>query len=402
MFFIIHKIIKTAKNQIDLRFLCTKIIQYPSNNINKIIINKKHNLTLEERLLNYVTSLQNSTIQEKNNEKLLKNIDLVNKINDLNALKGKKLLNKINEIDRKCCERLPKLDKVEIFMILNSFATNTPYYVKNLKFFQELLNKIRSYVNKLSLTEVIQLCFYAGLLKKDIHSQQILRLSLKQFDNENILNKLKLDDLIILINAAFKTSMQINQMNVLKEIKNRVYDRLEILNDEAFFVTIIKSCRHNLNYDEEFLLTIANTMFFNKTIETYNFTALAHILTLYADALYFDIILIDNLYKFCFDHLKKVKVKNIKLHYSKSLRVKDLSRFLWSLSYLGYENFKNDDYENIILPLINDFVELGTVENNIEDFVGITLSLWTLGFYPENILPEVLKEHLLAKGNQHV
>lgn len=425
------KLISTFKNKHLLNKLIKKSYLCSQNKIgvnqNNICKKSPELVSLDQRLLNYISSLQRSSPShnlipnDAIDPRSLKNSEIPLYINNLqNQNKGTSFLLTLQEIDQECCRRLVQNDftRSQILLVLNSFVATAPYYARSLKFYPQALKKVGFFIKILTIPEIVELCFYTGFLKKSDDSKRILGYALRKLNNKKILRALSLDDIVILVSAAFKTGTRIVQNDgINNEIKVRLCNELSILQDESYFIALVKSMRHNFNYDEEILSTLAYAMFFNKTIEKCNFTALAHIVTLYADALYFDSKLFENFTLFGLKHLRNFKDLNLKNHlpenfsqkdhfskkarlkdhFSKNLRLKDLSRFLFSLSYIGFENLKNEDFA-LISDLVKSFVNLGFLENGIEDFLSILLSFAMLEHFDEQLIGAVLKEKLIVKG----
>lgn len=384
-----------------------KLFRNVSNLIFRCNLYGTTNVTLDQRLLKYIATKQPSAAlnlpsvenlpQKITNLAFLENRELISLTYSLTRKSYQKIIHDLDKLDKEYCRRLPRFNQEELFLFMNICAISVPYYIQNLQFFSQALHFVSFFLDRLSVSELIQLCFYAGLKKKSVRSQKIIRYCLNKLNDINLL-ALITEDIIIICNSAFRTSTRITQQNILKDIQRRLYNQLSILNDESFYVTIVKSLRHNYNYDEELLLTLSNAMFFNKTLQNYNFTSLAHILTLYADALYFDHNLIERINQLCLDKLKNASISSKRMHYSLQIRLKDMSKYLWSLSYLGCENLQESDIDNVIMPILNKFISLGNVEDDIYEYVGTLLSLWSLRYFPINVLPEILVENKLAKG----
>lgn len=288
----------------------------------------------------------------------------------------------INNLDKECCIRLPKLTTPEIFNYLNNFMYYIPHIITRLTFYTKVIERMNFFIEHCSKIELLQLCFYVGLQKKSRESQIILRECLQKF-NQKHLNNLNLNDLVILCNSAYKTSTKIESQRIIDKIVNTLYNNLSVFNDAAVCVTLIKSLRHNKYRSEELLATISHTIFFNNTIKYYNFTACTHILALYADTLHYD----DNLFNLlsdkcvlCLSDTKSIKSRNE--HFTKQIRVKDVARFLWSLSYIGYDNLSETIFSNYIEPLLDAYIGLGQLDKNIEHFIDSLLSMWIFGYQP--------------------
>lgn len=282
----------------------------------------------------------------------------------------------------------------EIFLSLFEFCKAVPELVTSLSFYDQSLTKLSYFVQQMNKDELVRLCYLSGLKKKSTTSQQIIKNCLDKLNAQT--DELTIEDLVIICSATFKTSTKIRHTKLLTEIHERLYDNVSILNDEAFFVTIVKSLRHNRNYDDELLSTLSTVMFFNKTIQKYNFTALVHILALYADGAYYDEDLLRFVDAKSSEYFKRARIGTATSYFDETVRIKDLCRFLWALSYLGYDY----DLERInehVLPILRRYVA-DSPERHVEDLIGTCLALAFFGNYPLDILEQLLRNKNLHNG----
>lgn len=290
----------------------------------------------------------------------------------------------VKNLDKECCVRLPTLTNSEIFIFLHDFINVVPHLITQLQFYTKAMLKFSFLIEHCSKIELLQLCFYVALQKKTDESKKIVKECLTKI-NFKYLNNFSTDDLLVLCNSSYKTSTKIPHRKILDKVISTIYEDLSILNDTSLFITLIKTIRQNKCQNEEFLTTISNTIFFNKTIKYYNFTANTHILALYADALYYD----NHLFKLILD-VSTVFLRDTDViisnneYFARQVRVKDISRFIWALSYVNSEDLDHSIISTYIIPILQQYITLGDLEKNTEHYIDILLSLWIMGYMPDS------------------
>ncbi|XP_030766286.1 uncharacterized protein LOC115890246 isoform X2 [Sitophilus oryzae] len=298
----------------------------------------------------------------------------------------------LNLIDGECCDRLASQDVTGIIRLLHSFMSANPNRLTETRYFSLALDDLIKTCDKLSKNELVQVIFFIGLLKKCSKAQYMLRICLNKF-NKQFINELTQEDLCIICNSTFKTSTKIKNKGLLEKVKCHISQNLFILNDPAIFVTLIKTLRHNRYQDEDLLNTITCTMFFNKTINDYSFTAISHVLALYSDYLYHHETVLKILSEESIRKLKSNQYKAKDTYLIDQPRTKDIKRFLWALSNLNYKLAK-EDIETVIIPQIVNRIKSGECENNPGSFVDIALYLWMMHYKAYNLI-----KHVLTKEN---
>lgn len=286
-------------------------------------------------------------------------------------------------VDTECCSRLDYLDSTSILRILNLFTQSVPNRIREYWFYTEAINRLMDEVDFLSKEELMQTIFYIGLEKKTKNAQSKLKMCLRKFTKDDIKN-LTDEELCIICNSTFKTSTKITNRHILETIKQTLNNKLYLLKDTALFIILVKTLRHNRYQDEDLLNTITNTIFFNETYKYYPFPVLCHILALYADASFYD----ENLLKLFTDvALKELRESNIE---EENTRPKDITRFLWVLSSLGYKNISEDVFETVIVPNILERIKLGQYKKEIEELINSILYMWILDYQAKDLIPFAL------------
>lgn len=303
----------------------------------------------------------------------------------------------LQTLDKECSKRLRHMKTTDIFEILHIFMNKLPNRIIELNFYNvsllELCNRLQ-YLNK---NEIVQYIFYIGLRKKDSRCHEVVRECLNHLSKSG-LDKLTTEDLCVICNSTFKTTTRINE-EFLSKIITYIHSNLELFNDPAFFITFLKSIRHNRYQNEELLSTMTCTIFFNNTLKHYSFSALCHILAIYSDYLYYDENILNVFAQKCISLLKCSHYKTKKEHMSAQPRLKDIKRLLWCLSNLNYNGLEISDIKNVIIPSILQRVEQGDVEDNFSTLIEISLYLWMLNYRAFELLPYFLNKNIIESIN---
>lgn len=306
---------------------------------------------------------------------------LIRAVNDKELPINKQEL--VELVDLECCDRVKQFSVEETCNLLCAFADVIGHRVAECQCFEPALQRLWQQQSQLTKTQLVHLLFFVGLLKKCDQAQTIIRKCVKSLDG-TVIESLTKDELCIICNAAFKTSVKIKNPVLLAKVKGLIQDNLDVLKDPAVFVTLIKSLRHNRYQDEDILNTITCTVFFNRTLEHYSFGALCHILALYADYLYYDETLLRALVSRGVELLKSCPFQHKRAHVADQPREKDIKRFLWALSNLNYRLTK-EDIEEAVLPAI----AVRRLAGGFSDpggLVQIALYLWMMDYKDRNLI----------------
>lgn len=299
-------------------------------------------------------------------------------------------------VDAECCSRLDYLDSTSVLRILNVFTQSVPNRIRDYKFYGQAIDYLMSDIDFLSKEEILQTIFYIGLEKKTKTAQKMLRNCLKKLSKEDI-KGLSVEELCIICNSTFKTSTKITNVQILENVRDTLNSKLYLLKDTALFVILIKTLRHNRYHDDDLLYTISYTIFFNGTYKYYSFPVLCHILAIYADSKLYHEELLGLFVDLSLKQLRELKINELE----GNIRLKDVSRFLWILSTLGYKNISEDVFKNIIEPKILECIREAWMEKYIEDLVNSILYMWVLDYQALDLIPYVLTETNVAaiRGN---
>ncbi|KAG5868380.1 hypothetical protein JTB14_032225 [Gonioctena quinquepunctata] len=303
-------------------------------------------------------------------------------------------LNLLNELDDKCSRRVKHLETREILEILLAYMRTIPNRITEYKYYNSAVGELTNRLHMLSKTELINLIFYIGLGKKLV-KPQLLRNCINSF-KETSIKCLTTEELCIICNATFKASTKIDNKVFLDKVVTHLEDNLSILQDPAFFVTLLKTIRHNRYQTENLLTTISCTIFFNKTHERYSFTALSHISALYSDYLHYDQNLLKLFTTRCISLLKEKEFISTNEYSPDIPRMKDIKRLLWCLSNLNFKNLNLTDIENVIVPNILKRIEAGELKNDSFSLIEIVLYLWMLNYRTYELMPYALSDENIS------
>lgn len=342
----------------------------------------------EVQILHQIKRGSNYNLQVKSTEQLKTLLSLTNDPRCINTTN--ELFNAFKRLDSECCCRLSTMETKEILDILRLYAKMVPTRLNQFTFYETAIDRLSENLEVLTKSELLQLIFVVGQQKKNRKSQNILRKCLKRMD-EHFIKELSAEELCIICNATFKTTTRISDKMFLNSAKVFINDNLYILKDPAVFITLVKTIRQNQCQDDNVLSTISCAVFFNKTLQYYGFAAMCHILALYADYMYYD----ENILKYfslkCIDELRKSKLTHPRKYLTEQVRDKDLKRFLWCLSRLGY-NLDADIIRMDIVPKIVERIQKGDLRNDLHSMVEIILYLWMMNYQAVELLPYVLLE----------
>ncbi|RZC42600.1 uncharacterized protein BDFB_005045, partial [Asbolus verrucosus] len=302
------------------------------------------------------------------------------------------LLSILRELDAECHLRLHELGSADILKLLNAYMSIISNRITEFKFYKHSIKVLFDSLCSLDKTDLLQLIFYVGLKKKNSESQTMLRECLKAIDGDFI-NNLTTEELCIICNSTFKTSTKITNKILLNKVRTYINDNLFILKDSALFITLVKTLRHNRYQNDDVLSTISCATIFNKTIDSYSFSAICHIMALYADYFYYDEKLFRIFIKKCLKQLGESNFVSKDTYLTEQLRGKDIKRFLWVLSMFSeFKLVDTTDIKNVIVPKLIERIKGKEFENDNDSLVDIALYLWIINYRPYELVPYILNK----------
>lgn len=388
---IFQNLLKTHKYVINYQLRSRNL----SSNVDDLVSSESR---LTNRLLYYMNHNKNRIVQQSDIDHavildLLKNNSLkdfqkydtqkllsaFNSLAEGHVIKNKvNILKLVNILDTECCQRISQLRNREVLNYLNLFMKFLPNTITESKFYKMALDQLIN-IRSLDQSDLVQVTFFIGLMKKRRNSSAMIKKCMNQFD-ENFIHNLTSEELCIICNAAFKTSTKITSKVFLNKILKYLNDNLNLLKDPAIFITLLKTVRHNRYQNDDLLSTISCAIFFNKTLQYYSFPAICHILALYSDYLYYDECLLNIFSARCLELLREASYKSKTTYLLEQPRLKDIKRLLWCWSNLNFRNFSKSDIEDVILPQIITRVEAGEGNHDMFSLIEISLYLWMLNY----------------------
>lgn len=326
----------------------------------------------------YVLKKQRTYQQFVISTKVRENIPEVKNINhklkiiyeDVNCLSNlsyyqilkKKIL--IDDIDSRCLTIVNFLNYTDIFNLLNIILKVIPRKLTNFQFYHKSVKILLEAAenNLLDNHEKVQLLFLISLMKeKGVKYVKFLKEHLPKLEEVPLIEK------SIIAQAFYQSSLK------LKKEESRLLEKIieeeceNIVNNQLVLVSFCKAIRISGPSNELTLINLSNAL--DKSYQLLSFSSLVHILCLYAQALIFD----ENLINKTVSHLIKIIENDCQ---AQKLRLKDIDRLLWSISYLGF--VLSSEHKEILKKYIEHRLEDYKTRENLGIFVNSILSLHML------------------------
>lgn len=292
----------------------------------------------------------------------------------------------LDMLDVECCLRLTNMEPNNILKLLSAFMHVVPNRITEYKFYNYATDDIDRCLKVCSKQEIIKFIFYIGLQKKMRKAQVILRKCLRTV-NQQYLECLTVEDLCIICNSTYRTNTKITNANLLEKVKQTLNENLSLLKDPALLITLIKTIKHNNYQDEDLLTTISCTIFFNKTLQYYTFTAICHLLSLYSEYLYYDEELFNLFIPHCIQLLQGAVFRSRTAHLTEQMRTKDIKIFLTSISRLNC-TVDCEALEKAVTSNLQQRIALNEIE--LDQSIEILLCMWMLKCRPCDLLTSIL------------
>lgn len=309
-------------------------------------------------------------------------------------------------VDDECCSRLKNMSPEDILKVLDGWMYCLPNRITQLLFYSQALNRMKLWFifKVLSVQQWLLCVFFVGLGKNN--NVKLMRKALVAYDWQEILKSSTLLDLCIVLNAIYKTSTWLQDSSLAVEVTQILKNNLDnIILETDLFTTIIKFLRQ-AGYHELYLMNsiIEFLMSHQSILSTMNFTAKVHLLALYAEARFYQHEFLSTLVDECLRNLALHSNRtSFRSHLTEHPRPKDITRFLWATSYLGYDLDKQV-LDEVIIPQITRRMLDHEYKNQPEEVIGSLLFLWMLGARPVTLFEKALTAQLMykLKGKQRV
>lgn len=301
------------------------------------------------------------------------------------------VLSCINLIEREICSKIDMMTPKEMFNILYAYMFVIPGFTSQLKFYEQSVMKLSNTIDDLSKEHLIQYTFYLGLSKQNNPELTNVLKNILLIISDKHLNDLTIEELCIITNAAFKMSVKINTIDLLNHISKTLIEGLKQKKlDIPSIITLLKSLRISRYFSSELFKALSE--FIDNEASNLRVTAISHILPYYADNYYMDEHIINILTTRFLQDLTN-ESSEMRLFETNNVRGKDLARFLWALSYLGWsvDHKTHEELENIVLNKFN----AGDYKNNTDDLFNLALSFCTLNYIPKRLLRLITESKII-------
>ncbi|KAE9526167.1 hypothetical protein AGLY_013798 [Aphis glycines] len=291
------------------------------------------------------------------------------------------------EIDKELENRVNDMSINQILALMDGCLSGKTQFHKNSKSFKKcigLMDELWFRRPDLTTTQTIQLIYYVSIYKNK--SKHVVECGLQKLMNEiNYLKTLSDEELSVIAVATYKSSAKVYD-KMLRIFAYRVEKNLDnLIQNPLNFVSLIKPLKKAKYHDPILLAHLINTFNSNKNNKVLeDVTSSIHLLTYFADANCGDV----NFLQYLIDSIGNIMI-NDRL---KDYRIKDVSNYIFSASYLGLTP-KNP----YVCKIINDF--LYVVFNSKEKcqkmskaLIGMCLSMWMLNYKPIRLMQFIFFE----------
>nr|XP_018900321.1 PREDICTED: uncharacterized protein LOC109032570 [Bemisia tabaci]XP_018900322.1 PREDICTED: uncharacterized protein LOC109032570 [Bemisia tabaci] len=289
-------------------------------------------------------------------------------------------------LDEECLSRLSSFTTDDVLKVVDAWLYIVPHILNNLKFYHEampLFDRILS-SNDTSLPAFVQTFYYVSLCKDKNLARDIIRKALDKLQSSHsLMRALSLDELVIISVSIFRTSNTISSRALLRTISDGIMTNLQrLMKDDASLVTLIKPLRPAEFYDLKLLDAIAANL---SLLKTKSFITKIQVFALFGQSLYPDK---DFLQKFA-DDIGHSLLDLLENKETMDIRIKDVSRFFWSLSFLNViPQVENLDKE--VMEKIEDWIlDNQFNESNLHWLISIMCSIFIFNWDYEQLFRRV-------------
>ncbi|XP_026818475.1 uncharacterized protein LOC113557258 [Rhopalosiphum maidis] len=285
------------------------------------------------------------------------------------------------EIDKELENRVNDMSINQILALMDACLSGKTQFHKSSRSFKkciELMDELWFRRPDLTTLQTIQLIYYVSIHKNK--SKQVVEFGLQKLMNEfNYLKKLTDEELSVLAVATYKSSAKVYD-KMLRIFAYRVEKNLDnLLQNPLNFVSMIKPLKRAKYHDPILLAHLINTLNSNKNNKVLeDVTSSIHLLTYFADANCGDVNFLQHLIDSIGDTMINDRLRNY--------RVKDVSNYVFSASYLGLTP-KNPNVCKIIIGFLNVvFNSKEKCQKMSKPLIGMCLSMWMLNYKPIQLM----------------
>lgn len=300
----------------------------------------------------------------------------------------------LKHIDERCALNVDRWPlHLSLYMLDAWFSILGPKVFRN-HYYCALTNLLNKKMKKCSKFDLILVLHFIGLSK---HSPPFL-MELIKYKMEQFAPQFSDEEWAAASLSFYKTSTKMDS-NLLLQHCCKAAENLMLKNDRFHLISILKCFRLSEYLDSDLMSNL--TKFIKREYTTFNFVECTNFLAAYATRNIYDF----EIYKHLEDQgmallLKEDSVvkfdKDIgKIHPSERIRVKDIGRFLWGLSFVAHD--VNPKSISFLVDMINMRIESGEFELQMPVLIDCLQSLILLGHYPTNIIAYALHPNSLQK-----
>ncbi|XP_076330885.1 FAST kinase domain-containing protein 5, mitochondrial [Tachypleus tridentatus] len=264
--------------------------------------------------------------------------------------------------------------------------------------FKNFLYSVEKNIEDITEFQLVQLLFILGV-NKSAPKDLMLRLLAK---TESMCKNIAKNEWGIICQALFKTKTKITSTALLNHIAEVTVSSLDGI-DRFSLVSILKALRHAQFYHKQLVHKIQE--YIAKNIKSFNFVECVHFMAMFSS--------IDVYSKDAFFYLEEQAVDNLKrelemissrrkeshylkMHPSERIRVKDLARFLWSVSHVHHV-VHTPNFFHAIYQIIDKKLTEGDYIKNPHLLLDSLQSLAVVEQFPEVFLKEVFKASFIQR-----
>ncbi|XP_016840076.1 uncharacterized protein LOC103315296 isoform X1 [Nasonia vitripennis] len=288
--------------------------------------------------------------------------------------------NSIDYLDMQCSSLVHFLRHSEVLSLLNAFLKVAPYRFKMTDSYNKSMPILLEAVGNelLNNHQLVQVLFFLSLNKdKSASSVSYLKSHLTNLKDLPLIEK------CIVAQAFYKSSVKLEQYQskIFEQVLEKEYNHL--IADQILLVSLCKAIRISGASDELNLKKLSQAIIHSKI--PFTFTTIVHVLGLYAEALILEPKAINRLVK---DSIEIIKQDGIKC----SIRLKDLDRFLWSISHLGLTLTLNQ--KSVLQMYFEQRINEYKIKVNLGILVNSVLCLHMLQCWNKKVIKNLLEENI--------
>ncbi|VVC41822.1 Hypothetical protein CINCED_3A015484 [Cinara cedri] len=387
----------SKKNIFSMMYCQSLILTNKNYSLQTLNLNKSYS-TFHKWILDFFKN------HPKYNEFVLKKPTLEVNMSDykyvqLKTIPTDELLNKFSfgcskpfhyKIDQELLNRINDMSINQILVLMdtclsekNKLSTKSVSFKKCLDLMDELWFRRPD----LTASQTIQLLYYVSIYKKK--AKPTVEFGLQKLMNEiNYLKQSSDEELSVLALTTFKSNAKVYD-KMLRIFAYRLEKNLsKLIQNPMHFVSLIKPLK-KAKYHDQILLTKLTTTFSNNINKaSHGVISSVHLLTYLADANYGDVIFLQQL----IDSIGNCMIKDNLKNY----RIKDVSNYLFSVSYLGLTP-KDPNVGKIINDFMNQlFYTKEKCQSQSKLLIGMCLSMWMLDYKPIQLMKFMFSEISIA------